>query len=72
MSKPHFGHVIADFQSQMGIAHLDDLPVAVTQAKEYGFDDVAIWLTEVKERFYRAIEEEWNAQPFDNASDSST
>jgi hypothetical protein len=67
-----FIDVIPDFATQLGISNLGYMHVAVRQAEYYGFNELAEWLQTVEDRLKRAIEEEWNAEPFDNATDSNT
>ena len=67
-----FIDVIPEFAAQLGITSLEYLHVAVKQAEYYGFNELAEWLQTVEDRLNRAVEEEWNAEPFDNATGGGT
>ena len=56
----NFADTIPDLGNQMGITSLDLLDVAIGQSEYYGHKDIAAWFSYWKERFTRAIKEEWD------------
>ena len=66
--KLRFADIIPDLSAQMGIGHLDDMGRAIEGAKEQGYSELADWFQTVKDRLSLAVEEEWSAIPYDDAS----
>jgi hypothetical protein len=62
-----FADCIPDLGTQLGISSLENLGIAVNQARYYGFEDVATWFETVQARLKRAVEEEWSVD-YDNTS----
>jgi hypothetical protein len=56
----NFGDCIPDLGTQLGVSSLEYLPVAIRQARYYGFEEVARWFETAEKRLQDAIQEEWD------------